>query len=74
LRITALTKKELMQIIDPMPDDAFIQITYISRSEELNFYQVGGPISYIKLDLPNKEFEYDGQITLVLDEKYLADE
>lgn len=71
-RKTAVTKRELMDALSPLPDTAFIKLTYVFASEEMGYGSVGGPISYIKIDPPEPEYEYDGQATLVIDDKYLS--
>lgn len=71
-RITAVTKRELMDALSPLPDTAYIKLTYVFASEEMGYGSVGGPISYIRIDSPEPEYEYDGQATLVIYDQYLG--
>jgi len=70
-RITASTKKELIAALAPLPDDAFIEVVYAFSNEEWGYGSIGGPISYIRISKPEPEYEYNGQATIVIDDKYL---
>lgn len=72
-RITATTKKELIEALAPLPDNAYISVTYVFNNDEWGAGSIGGPISYIRISKPEPEFEYDGQATIVIGDKYLGE-